>query len=377
MTETARADDAAPIASDAVPGIGTVLAAVTMAATFVPVTRGVDSPAVSGAAAFAVAAVLAFLARRHGVADRRIAAAVAAASSVVVLLCAGYALNQGVAASVNVPGVGISLSLVFTAFVTAGLSVGVGVADYFGVGPSGLKARSLQTATLGLLGFGGLFAAQIATLFLVVPVVMVLNVPFESLSDVQLTVVSQFGMALGTAVLAVGYLSASDLDRSFLDLSVPSKRDLGWIVGGVVVIFGAIMAITFVFQTAGVESAEHGTTQQAAENPTILLVLIPASILVIGPFEELLYRNVIQKSLYGTFSRYGAVVVGSVIFAIIHTQAYWTAGPGQVAASLGTVFGLSIVLGTVYERTDNLVVPALVHGIYNAVVFANLYVGYV
>ncbi|RKD95744.1 CPBP family intramembrane glutamic endopeptidase [Halopiger aswanensis] len=376
MTETARADDAAPVASDAVPGIGMALAAVTMAATLVPVTRGVDSPAVWGAAAFAVAAVLAFLARRHRAVGRRVAA-VAAVSSVVVLLCAGYALNQGVAASVQLPGVGLSVSLVFTAFVTAGLSIGVGVADYFGVGPGGLKARSLRTAIFSLLGFGGLFAAQIATMLLLVPVIMVLGVSFESLSDVQLTVVSQFGMALGTAVLAVGYLSASDLDFSYIDLSVPSKRDVLWIVGGVVVIFGAIMAITFVFQTAGVESAEHGTTQQAAENPTILLVLIPASILVIGPFEELLYRNVIQKSLYGTFSRYGAVVVGSVIFAIIHTQAYWTAGPGQVAASLGTVFGLSIVLGTVYERTDNLLVPALVHGIYNAVVFANLYFNYV
>ncbi|WP_459810570.1 CPBP family intramembrane glutamic endopeptidase [Halopiger thermotolerans] len=376
MTETARADDAAPVASDAVPGIGTVLAAVTMAATLLPVTRGVDSPAVLGAAAFAIAAVLAFLARRHGAVGRRVAA-IAAASSVVVLLCAGYALNQGIAASVQVPGVGFSLSLVFTAFVTAGLAVGVGVADYFGVGLAGLKARTLQTATLALLGFGGLFAAQIATLLLLVPILTVFNVPFEALSGVQTTVVSQFGMAIGTAVLAVGYLSASDLDRSFLDLSVPSKRDLLWIVGGVLVIFGAIMAITFVFQTAGVESAEHGTAQQAQDNPEILLVLIPASILVIGPFEELLYRNVIQKSMYDTFSRYGAVVVGSVIFAIIHTQAYWTAGPGQVAASLGTVFGLSIVLGTVYERTDNLVVPALVHGIYNAVVFANLYFSYV
>ncbi len=154
---------------------------------------------------------------------------------------------------------------------------------------------------------------------------------------------------------------------------MPTARDVAWTVGGLFVLFGALFAISMLFQTTGVESADHGTTQQAQENPEILLVLIPAAILIIGPFEELLYRNVIQKALYGTFSRYGAVVVGSVIFSIVHTQAYWTAGPGQVVASLGTIFGLSIVLGTIYERTDNLVVPALVHGVYNAILFANLY----
>ncbi|SDQ30003.1 CPBP family intramembrane glutamic endopeptidase [Natronobacterium texcoconense] len=378
MTDTVRADDAGSAGSDAASALGTGIAAVTMAAILVPVRRGVDEPAVLAAGGFALAAVLAFLARRHAGIDHRNAAIVASVSSLAVVLFSGYALNRGLLAVVEIPiplsGGVWSVSLVVVAFALAGLGVGLGAADYFGVGASGLKRRALQTALLSGLGIIGLFVAELATLVVAVPTLIMLGIPEPS--AVQLIVLSQLGMALGTGALAVGYLSLRQHNLSFIDLRVPSKRDVVWAVGGLIVLFGTLFLISFFFEATGVESADHGTTDQAQETPQILLVLIPASILVIGPFEELLYRNVIQKELYSTFSRYGAVVVGSVIFAIVHTAAYWTAGPGAVIASLGVVFGLSIVLGILYERTENLLVPALVHGVYNAILFGNLYLIY-
>lgn len=225
---------------------------------------------------------------------------------------------------------------------------------------------------LSLLGVTGLFAAELAGVFLALPVMEIAG----DLSTTEFLVIAQLGMALGTAIIAGIYLSVTDRGLEFLDLRVPTKWDVIWTVGGLVILFGALMTISLAFQTAGVESADHGTTEQAAENPEILLVLIPASLLVIGPFEELLYRNVIQKALYDTFSRAGAIVAGSVIFAGVHVLAYATAGPGAVIASLGVIFGLSLVLGTLYERTDNLLVPSVVHGVYNAILFGNLYLVY-
>ncbi|RQH00517.1 CPBP family intramembrane glutamic endopeptidase [Natrarchaeobius oligotrophus] len=371
MTEIARTD-AGSVSSGVVPGVGIGFAAATMAAMIVPIRRGVDDPAVWVGAAFAVVAVVAFLADRHFGLERRLAAGVAAASSAVVVMLAGYALNQGVAASIALPAVPWSISLVFVAFCTAGLAVSVGVAHFFGIDGYGLKERSVQTATLSVLGLGGLIAAQFATVAVALPAMAA----FGSLSLVQLVVVSQIGMALGTGAVAIGYLVIREYGFSYIDLHVPTKRDLLWIVAGIFVLFGALFLISAVFYTTGIESSDHGTAQQAQENPEILLVLIPASLLIIGPFEELLYRNVIQKALYGTFSRYGAVVVGSVIFAAVHVLAYGTAGAGEVIASLGVIFGLSLVLGTIYERTENLVVPAIIHGIYNAILFANLYAMY-
>lgn len=372
MTETARADDTTPIGQDAVPGIGAVLSAVTLAAMGVPIRRGLEEPVLWGGAAFAVLAVLAFLAGRHAGVERRIAAGIALVSSVAVVLLSGYALNQGIAASTVVPGLGWSVSLVVLAFLTAGLAAGIGAADYYGVGLRGLVDRSLRTAMFSIVGFAGLFAAQIATVILAQPI-LATRAP---LSETEAVVVSQIGMAIGMGGFAIAYLVIADYDLSYIDLRLPSKREGLWAVGGLIVLFGALMAITMLFQSTGVESAEHGTTERAQESPEILLILIPAALLIIGPFEELLYRNVIQKSLYGTFSRYGAVVVASVIFALVHTAAYWTAGPGQVVASLGTIFGLSIVLGTVYEQTENVLIPALIHGAYNAILFTNLYMTY-
>ncbi|ELY83094.1 CPBP family intramembrane glutamic endopeptidase [Natrinema altunense] len=372
MSQTARADDAGPIASDVVPGIGTVLSAVTMVAMLVPVRSGVDDPTVLTGAGFALAAVLAFLAQRHGGLEGRIAGPIAAVSSVAVVMLAGYALNQGVTAPATLPTGSVSVPIVFVAFVTGGLTAAAGVADYHGISGQGLVRRSLQVVVLSGVGIAGLLVTPLVYAILSPPVSALL----EPVSEVEDTVFTQFCMAIGMTLVVGGYLALTDRDLSFIDLRRPTLRDIGWTVGGLVVLFGALFVISVVMQSAGVESADHSTTQRAQENPQLMLVLVPFAVLIIGPFEELLYRNVIQKSLYDSFSRAGAVAVASVIFAAVHVLAYATAGLGAVIASLGTIFGLAIVLGTIYERTDNLLVPALIHGVYNALLFANLYFTY-
>jgi membrane protease YdiL (CAAX protease family) len=32
-----------------------------------------------------------------------------------------------------------------------------------------------------------------------------------------------------------------------------------------------------------------------------------------------------------------------------------------------------MILGAIYEKTENIVVPSLVHGVYNAILFTSLY----
>lgn len=376
MTETAQADEAGPIASDVVPGIGTTLAGITMIAMLVPVRRGVGNPVVWAGVAFAVAAVLSFLVRRHSGIERRIAAPIAAVSSVAVVLLAGYALNQGITAHTAVPAIPISIPVVFIGFVTAGLTAGISVADYYGIGITGLRRRTQLTLTLSVVGLSGLLVPQIVMFVLAIPVYPFLEMLSEIERLVATQIVSQLGVIIGTAIVVVAFLRTTDRDLSFIDLRRPTLREVAWTVAGLLVLFGTLQVISILMQSTGVESAEHATAQRAQESPELLLILVPIAILVIGPFEELLYRNVIQKSLYGTFSRFGSVAVASVIFAGVHVLAYATDGLGAVIASLGTVFGLSIVLGTIYERTDNLLVPALIHGLYNAAVFANLYLIY-
>jgi hypothetical protein len=183
-------------------------------------------------------------------------------------------------------------------------------------------------------------------------------------------------LGLGTASVVYFYLRWSDRDAGFLDVRWPDRRDVGHVVVGFAGLVALLWALDVAFGALGVSTAQHGTVLDAREgDPRILLVLVPAAFLLVGPGEELLYRNVVQKSLYGAFSRRGAVVVASVLFALAHLPAYaaGASSASSLAATLSVVFALSVVLGVVYERTRNTVVPAAVHGAYNAVTFLALY----
>ncbi|AGB36650.1 CPBP family intramembrane glutamic endopeptidase [Natronococcus occultus] len=358
MTETARAGDEDATGESFVPSLGVVPAVVAMAAVLVPVRGGVEDPFVQLAGALAVVSVVAFLTRRHGVLAPASGAVLAAGSSLGVVLLTGYALNQGITGSTAVPGLDGTVSLLFLAFAAAGGSIGVAAADYGGVSARGLIERTLRFSTMAGVGFAGLIAMAIVSIVLA---------PLLGFDGVQGQLLQYLSTALGLGAVAAITMAFRGYDLSFLDLEVPSLRTVGWTVGGLVLLFGALIVISIAMTAVGVDTADHGTTQQVEQNPELLVVIVPGMLLVVGPFEELLYRNVIQKSLYETFSRYGAVVVTSVIFAGVHVSAYATAGPGQILASLAVLFGLSLVLGFIYERTENLVVPALVHGAYNAI----------
>ena len=375
MSDTARAadgedDGAVPFSSAAVPAIGTVLSAVTLAALLIPVRRGTDEIALSIAAAAAAVAVGSFLARRHGRLERRVAGPVAAAASLLVVALSGYAITQGVLGSVVLPGTESSISALFLAFLLAAAAVGFGVAEYAAISGSGLVARLRATIEMLLLAAAGLFTLSIAMVLLSQLAAVAVGEP----TAVQETVIEYVSLAVGIGAVAAAYLGLRERDAAFIDLEPPTLRTVGWIAVGLALILGANVGISALMELLGIDGAEHTATREAVENPDLLFVIVPSMILIVGPFEELLYRNVIQKTLYETFSRPGAVVVASVVFAAVHLTAYATAGPGRMLASLSLVFVLGLILGAIYERTENLLVPALVHGGYNATVFAMLFV---
>ena len=59
---------------------------------------------------------------------------------------------------------------------------------------------------------------------------------------------------------------------------------------------------------------------------------------------------------------------------LVHIPAYFLSpGNGSILASLAVLFVLGGVLGVLYEHTGNLFVPAVAHGVYNAVTFTTTY----
>ncbi|NHN60165.1 MULTISPECIES: CPBP family intramembrane glutamic endopeptidase [Halorussus] len=352
---------------------GVVLAAVAVAAAALPWgTPGIGPVENVVLAALGAAAFGAFALRRRDLIARRSGSLAAGAASLGVVGCAGVAsagtLRGGTLAA-EAPVVspwGVALALVG--------GVG-GIIAAYGDGrglPESLGAAVKATAWSLGVGFAGLFA--IAAWASVLVSVLAELVPGDPGTTVQLAI-SAVALGLGTGTVALIYFRWTDKTLGYLDFRLPSLRDLGYTAAGVVALFGLQLVVGVVLTQLGLETAQHSVQQTASGgNAQILLLLIPASWLIIGPGEELLYRNIIQKSLYGTFGEWGAVLVGSVAFSLAHIPAY-AAGAALPAllSTLAVIFMLSLILGGAYLLTENTTVPALIHGTFDAVVFAAMY----
>lgn len=241
-----------------------------------------------------------------------------------------------------------------------------------------VSSRQLRAVLVGLAaGVGGFIALVIWQFALLFGFIAATGASVEELTMAQELVISTLSLGVGMATGAAAYLHWSDRSFSFIDLKRLRLRDVGYTVGGLVALFVAVIAISLVTEYLGVSASEHGIVESVEEGDAdVLLLLVPLSILVIGPGEELLFRNVVQKHLYDTFTRRAAILVASVIFAIVHVPAYATGAqdPLAIATSIVVIFVLSLLLGWIYHRTENIIVPSLVHGCYNAILFGSLYV---
>lgn len=179
-------------------------------------------------------------------------------------------------------------------------------------------------------------------------------------------------LALGALLTTRVYLRWMGLEWSFLDLDPPSLRDLGWATLGLL----ALVAVSYLVGVLQIPTAEHGVTDAVrSAGVESLWVLVPVSILLVGPAEELVYRNLVQKTLAQGLETGLAIVGASVIFAVAHLPAYASPDALATAGSLTAVFVLSLILGAVYARTRNLAAVALVHGAYDAIAFADVFLG--
>ncbi|MEZ3172454.1 MULTISPECIES: CPBP family intramembrane glutamic endopeptidase [Haloferacaceae] len=170
--------------------------------------------------------------------------------------------------------------------------------------------------------------------------------------------------------LSILYLRFRDLDFEFVSLSIPDRRDVAVTIGGVGTLLGLLIVASRVISSLGLESAENQVVTVGQQNPTAFLILIPLSFLLVGPGEELLYRGLVQGTLRETLHPTRAIVLASALFASIHL--FSLSGEGKLVY-VGIAFVLALVLGATYEYTDNLVVPALIHGAYNAIQFTSAY----
>jgi len=228
----------------------------------------------------------------------------------------------------------------------------------------GGRIRALGVAValvaVGLVG-AGLVGA--------VPLVVELLVTGAIAADPVFGLASVVATMLGYAALGYGYARRY---LGGLPARVPDARTLG-LVGGATVLALALAAVLGALLTlAGVEAAPSGLFELYADTPLVLLALAGIALLVNGPAEEILFRGAVQGRLRRSFGPAGAVAVASLLFAAVHIVAV-VGTLGAALASAGVILAVALVLGAVYELTDNIVVPSLVHGLYNATLLTIAY----
>jgi len=245
------------------------------------------------------------------------------------------------------------------------------VSDYTGLESADAESRLQRVGlTLGLAVVGAV--AGIVTLVVAVNALTALGVPVRDSIVLQygLTVLSLQG--IGFIVTVLVFLQMRDR-FDLIRAHVPSLKDVALMVGGLIGLLVLLAAISALYSVIGVETPEVQLVEEGLENPELMLLLIPLAYLLIGPGEELMFRGAVQGLLREVYAPGPAIVVASLIFALAHVTNVIGAPPSQMAAYLGAIFALSLLLGALYEYTDNLVVSAFVHATYDAILFLAIY----
>lgn len=233
----------------------------------------------------------------------------------------------------------------------------------------GLRASISTLVTVLLIGFSGFAVGALLTLVAVALLGTIgIDVLERPVLQIVVSVVTLQGLGFGS--VALFYLSTRDEGFDLLMASVPDLRDFVWIAGGLISLFAALIGLNLIQMTLGIESAEHSLQELGTQTPELLLVLVPLSILLVGPGEELLFRGIIQRLLTIRFGVAIGIVIASVIFSVAHVGSLTGEG---LLPTLVTYVVLSLILGVAYEYSGNLVVPAVIHGLFNAIQFLVLY----
>jgi membrane protease YdiL (CAAX protease family) len=156
---------------------------------------------------------------------------------------------------------------------------------------------------------------------------------------------------------------------------LPTRRDLAWVVVGIVVPLAIQIGLIVVGSRFGVQPVGGGIDAAAAADPVLVYSLaLVSALFLIGPVEELLYRGVVQARLRQSFGPVAAIGLTSLGFAAGHVATLVWGGGDPFTLGFGlsllAIASGSVVLGVVYERTANLVPAILAHSLFNGLLLA-------
>lgn len=201
---------------------------------------------------------------------------------------------------------------------------------------------------------------------LVVPWVVALILGLVGVSAQSFTGTAQAGFILANYILLAGCgLAVLGWSiRSHWPLAAPwfqwggSGRWLGWGLGGYFVALPLVIGVSLINQQ--IWDGQGGSNPilsivVGTDRPWALLLLFGTAAIAAPLFEEVMFRGFLLPSLGRYFPAWGAIGLSSLIFSLAHL-------------SLSEVLPLTVlgmVLGVVYWRSQFLLAPILLHGLWN------------
>ena len=183
-------------------------------------------------------------------------------------------------------------------------------------------------------------------------------------NSVTTPAVDQGAGMFASLVVLIGYMYVLNEDSLIHDVNFEIKH-LAWVVVGFVGLILVNSGLSFVSTLFDVAIGQNIGVSDSPDNPLYFLYLVPVMILFVGPLEELMFRGLLQGSYRQYFSKTSAVLTAGIVFGAFHFTAIDGSALGTLVYILITV-ALGIILGFIYERTENIFVPMLVHGLYNS-----------
>lgn len=235
-------------------------------------------------------------------------------------------------------------------------------------GPIGSRVLALLVA-VGL-AVSGLAASVVFTIVLFLTGVVSLSSLASATGVLPTDVVVLALFTTEAGFLLVGFLYT--LWRLDLVLRIPSRRDVGWILGTIVAALAAANGLHALAGALGLDPVRSVVDAGGGLDPVLYLVIGVLSIVLVGPAEELLFRGAIQGRLRTAFGPTVSILVASALFASFHVFNFQ--GSFQAVLFATAIIGVvGAILGVAYERTGNLAVSILAHGLYNATLTAVAY----
>lgn len=176
----------------------------------------------------------------------------------------------------------------------------------------------------------------------------------------------QQALYLTVSLVLIGiYLKFSNR-LSVIHTSKPHPKILLWTVLGLGLLLLSNSSIAQLFAFFDVSIGANAGVENPSGNPVYYLYLIPIMIFFVGPVEEIVFRGITQGSFRENFSVHTSVIVTSIIFGLIHIPSIQAEEYLSVISYVLITCVLGLILGYIYERTEDIVVPSLIHGTYNA-----------